>query len=386
MRTLRVMIGLVAVVVIYSLPPLSRHVQAHSLSANSVPGYIPKRPARPSPPALNSFDPVAVEGVVDQFRLWQAGSSLTVCFFDGTQEQRKFIRDVAEGMLTDVNLTFNFGDNPTLRDCDSRQVQHIRIAFDLPSGNWSYIGTDSIRVDGEQPSMNLGDLAAATVLDSPSNRGLILHEFGHALALQHEHQSPAAGCDSEFDWETIYSTFQNQYGWDRQKVDTNIRSLKDTPRLRASPYDRTSIMHYYFPAWMYRNGDRSKCYVGHNQSLSATDRQVLRESYPSSAPSQLAEINKRADLAKHVLTKLLTTDQQRAWTQDLVEQAASTAAPGFLFSMNTTSIENSGQCSGANVNSTAGQNSLVVTCIDAGHDVNIGVPPPPPVTPQDKKD
>lgn len=53
----------------------------------------------------------------------------------------------------------------------------------IPGGSWSYIGTDASRIPLESFSMNLG------FVDRPT----VLHEFGHALGLIHEHQSPFEG-------------------------------------------------------------------------------------------------------------------------------------------------------------------------------------------------
>ena len=51
------------------------------------------------------------------------------------------------------------------------------------------------------------------------------HEFGHALGLHHEHQSPATTCNEEFDWDYIYKAFgEPPDGWDKQTVDNNMRN------------------------------------------------------------------------------------------------------------------------------------------------------------------
>lgn len=59
-------------------------------------------------------------------------------------------------------------------------------------GSWSYIGTDALHLPKESASMNLGFVDAATVM----------HEFGHALGLIHEHQSP----------------FKGGYEWNKEEV------------------------------------------------------------------------------------------------------------------------------------------------------------------------
>lgn len=47
-----------------------------------------------------------------------------------------------------------------------------------------------MQVGKSQPTMNLGWIADDVMLED-SERGVILHEFGHVLGLMHEHQNPA---------------------------------------------------------------------------------------------------------------------------------------------------------------------------------------------------
>jgi len=60
-------------------------------------------------------------------------------------------------------------------------------------GSWSHIGTEANEIEPRQPTMNLGWLSGLTDAVSDTERGVILHEFGHVLGLLHEHQSPLRG-------------------------------------------------------------------------------------------------------------------------------------------------------------------------------------------------
>jgi hypothetical protein len=55
--------------------------------------------------------------------------------------------------------------------------------------------------------MNLGWLDAGFADATTKERGTILHEFGHALGLLHEHQSPARGNSLHLDEASSFSSF-----------------------------------------------------------------------------------------------------------------------------------------------------------------------------------
>lgn len=84
-----------------------------------------------------------------------------------------------------ANIHFRYLDDPKLST--------IRISFVKKDGSWSHIGTEANEVEFLQPTMNLGWLSGLTDTVSDTERGVILHEFGHVLGLLHEHQSPLRG-------------------------------------------------------------------------------------------------------------------------------------------------------------------------------------------------
>jgi Astacin (Peptidase family M12A) len=116
-----------------------------------------------------------------------------------------------------------------------------------------------------------------------SMRATILHEFGHALGLLHEHQSPAANCDAEIDWDAAYKIGAD-IGWDKALVDRNFRQLASSTSLNATKVDRKSIMHYSLPPVIFKRGKQSACFVTENLDLSEQDRQFIASVYPKEAP------------------------------------------------------------------------------------------------------
>jgi len=75
---------------------------------------------------------------------------------------------------------------------DSTKPADLRITFDPSSGSWCYVAEELKNVPANQPTTNLGWMDPSSITTS-DDIGVILHEFGHALAFLHEHQSPAHG-------------------------------------------------------------------------------------------------------------------------------------------------------------------------------------------------
>src|SRR3954462_15308254 len=112
---------------------------------------------------------------------WEPGSVITCLFLEGDAALRARGAKVAKEWTQPgrANLTLKF-------------VEHgpadIRIAFQQGNGSWSYIGTDCHKIPAGQPTMNYGWLPPAS--PEAEVRRVVLHEFGHALGLIHEHQNP----------------------------------------------------------------------------------------------------------------------------------------------------------------------------------------------------
>jgi hypothetical protein len=235
-------------------------------------------PADLAGPALGQ-----VRGVVVRSLTWRHGQTIKVCFHTGTRKAQERVIRIAREWMQYANVTFDFEEGGAPRACKGDNSEDIKVTFEDNKGWWSVPGTNS---RGQDPSMNLQFFGVDTPMlkngqAAPEGpiRATILHEFGHALGLLHEHQSPNANCDTEIDWDAAYKIGAG-IGWDKGLVDRNFRQLASTTSLNATEVDRKSIMHYSLPPTLFKRGKESACYVTENLELSEQDRKFIASIYP----------------------------------------------------------------------------------------------------------
>jgi hypothetical protein len=197
---------------------------------------------------------------------WTAGDIISVSFLDGDPEVQDKVKAAALTWTTPdlARLTFDFrkNTNKTL----------IRISFKF-SGSWSVIGTTCKQVtDTTQPTMNYGWLTPDS--EDDEIRRVVLHEFGHALGLIHEHQNPAGGI--QWDRDAVTRDLSGPpNNWPADVIDHNMFETYQANETNFTATDKDSIMMYPIPA----NWTLDGYTVGLNTELSATDRQFVHEQY-----------------------------------------------------------------------------------------------------------
>lgn len=203
---------------------------------------------------------------------WRPGQIIEINFLDGDPYVHERVREAARIWTHYANLTFEFRAhaNGAGRASDS----DIRIAFDLRGGCWSVIGTDcrAPRYRGKS-TMNFGWLTHDT--SDEECLAVVLHEFGHALGLIHEHQQPASGI--QWNREAILAQLSvPPHCWTDADVEFNIiRAFTDRDS-NYTDFDPDSIMIYPIPATWTLDGYS----VAANTTLSAVDKRFLSEEYP----------------------------------------------------------------------------------------------------------
>lgn len=242
---------------------------------------------------------------VSKLKLWDNSTPIKVCFFGGSNELRKKITNIAlEWTKVGGKLPLDFGDIDSPASCGSNFF-HIRVGFQY-KGYWSTVGTDSVNLAAQyEQSMNLA-LFDVNPPAEPEFTKTVLHEFGHALGLQHEHQSYKSPCVDEFNWEAIYSYLKGPPNyWSVEQIDHNLKPRPNEGDSAASQFDVDSIMLYSFPKEFYKSGVASECHTDGNSMLSTQDKNAIKTFYPADATSAqnvrskgLSEFNARVDKLK----------------------------------------------------------------------------------------
>jgi hypothetical protein len=194
---------------------------------------------------------------------WGTGTTVTVRFMEGDLDLRERVKAVAREWMQHANVNLSF-----VNEDDA----NIRIAFEQGNGSWSYLGTDATKIPMDQPTMNYGWLTP----DSPDDelRRVVLHEFGHALGLIHEHQNPKGGIRWNRD-AVIHDLSGPPNNWDPATIENNIFKKYDENAVTASDVDSTSIMMYPIPkAWTLDNFSADL-----NSELSAKDKEIIGQEY-----------------------------------------------------------------------------------------------------------
>ncbi|MBK5352231.1 peptidase M12 [Pseudomonas sp. TH41] len=200
--------------------------------------------------------------LVNYPKLWENGRALKIAFMNNLDvDHKQKIIDAARHWLPFVNLCFNFVDG---------HQGDIRIATEN-NKNSAVLGTNSLLVHPDKPTMNLGV--------NPEHEDfevIVIHEFGHALGAMHEHQHPNANIP--WDKPKVYEFYQNREmnPLSREQIDRHIFTPFNTSDAFYLPYDKTSIMHYPVPNTL----TLGNWELPINRKISKKDKEIMKLLYP----------------------------------------------------------------------------------------------------------
>jgi hypothetical protein len=242
-----------------------------------------------SPSRVNKLNAIKARAAFQKRLLWPLGKKLRISFLKDNHinnsgydpRKAEFVQKIVMSKLAPhvPGLSFEWDVKPEMN-------ADIRITFNSDWGAYSVIGRG---YSGSAETMNLGWLDNDRDADSPETRGqgtVVIHEFGHALGMIHEHTRQ----DAALPWNCreIYDELSGPpNNWDKATIDSNVFNPTSMSELFASKYDPKSIMHYYFTPQFFSEPVN----LPRNVRLSCLDVCLLRRMYPKTGPRLIEGTN-----------------------------------------------------------------------------------------------
>jgi hypothetical protein len=206
---------------------------------------------------------------------WVNGTVLHYCFFGGTshyavpKKQADTIRD-AFGKWKAAGIGLAFQEVKQLSEAE------VRIGYSTADGeSASSVGREVLNVPLNEPTTVYG-----WDLTTPYGRGTALHELGHVLGMEHEHQNPFAGI--KWHEQAVYDSLAKPpNNWDHSTTFHNILEKLSTQQVQGSTWDPDSIMEYEFEPGLIDEPEKYDLSgLTPPGTLSKADKEWARQWYP----------------------------------------------------------------------------------------------------------
>jgi len=268
-----------------------------------------------------------IQSVFQNDRAWDSGTKLQVCFLTpGNQAAKKVVAEVAVEWSRYANVRFDLGSAPTYETCRQGDGRVIRIELDA-SGNSSLIGTEAKGKDKTNRGTMFFSSHDVQFPGTARFRWLVLHEFGHALGLQHEHQHPSKNCIPQLKLESI----ERDFGWDETTAMENLSRIKVSSVSESSDffatgatgpnatvtysvaYDAESAMHYDLKLEYFKQSPPGDCYINAVRAApSKADQEAVARAYPKVNGKQLNAQRNSLLTRAIIYTPSLSIEQRQA--------------------------------------------------------------------------
>jgi hypothetical protein len=197
------------------------------------------RPLPQLPPAVMA-DPRRAAAIVSMRSKWVNGTVLHYCFFGGgshfsvPKAQANAIRGAfAKWKAVGIGLEF--------KEVNQLSEAEVRIGYSTKDGrSASAVGRDVLKIPLNEPTTVYG-----WDLTTPYGSGTALHELGHVIGMEHEHQNPYAGI--KWHEQAVYDALAKPpNSWDHDTTYYNILMKLSPQQVQGSTWDPDSIMEYEF--------------------------------------------------------------------------------------------------------------------------------------------
>jgi hypothetical protein len=196
--------------------------------------------------AMPGFSPTPLHIAVLTTKYWGSlGVRLTVAFLDDAS------RDLRVRILLHMNA---WSKTANVQFIESKTDPKVRIARDQgpKGGYWSYLGTDILSIERDQPTMNL----EAFTMNTPESEfhRVVRHETGHTMGFPHEHMRRELV--DKIDPEKAIGLFGATQGWSPQEVRQQVLTpIEESSLLGTEHADPDSIMCYQIPGSITKDGE-----------------------------------------------------------------------------------------------------------------------------------